>query len=94
LSRISSRHCNCKVGWRCDENAASPVSEQELLGYEPGFDGLPKPDVIGDQQPDTRHAQSASKRFQLVCIDLDAALERSEELTGIGLRRGPPPDCV
>jgi hypothetical protein len=55
---------------------------------------LAEADIVCDEQPDARHAERTCQWLELVGVDLDNALERCEELAGVGLRRGSPSHCV
>ena len=52
----------------------------------PGLDGLPETDIIGDQQVDPGHLESADHGIKLVVFNINAGAERGME--GTDVRRG------
>ena len=77
-----------------DDDASCPVAEQHLLDDEASLDGLAEAHVVGDEQVDARHRESAGYGLELVLLDGDAAAERSLERLGVGAGDGAPADGV
>jgi hypothetical protein len=94
LSSISSRHCSVKISRGHDQHAPRRVAQQELLDDQPRLDRLAEADVVGDQQAHPGHLDRTRERVELVTLDLDAALERCEQLTRVRRRQRPPPDGI
>ena len=46
---------------------------------DPAFDGLPEPDVVGDQQADARHPERLEQRHELVVLRAHCAVERTRQ---------------
>ena len=57
FSAISSCHFSGQPGRAHDHDAAGAVSQQQLLGDQPGLDGLAEADVVGEQQVDPRRVE-------------------------------------
>jgi hypothetical protein len=51
---------------------------------------FPEPDVVRDEQADARHPNRPHERVELVSLDFDPALERREQVFGVGRRGGAP----
>jgi hypothetical protein len=62
-----------------DEDAADPLTGEQLLHHHAGLDRLAEADVVGDEQVHARHAQRPHHRLELEVLDLDRAPEGSLE---------------
>ncbi len=59
-------------------------AKQQFAGNQAGLDGLPQPDIVGDEQVDARQKQCLSERFELVSVEANAGAEGGLEESGIG----------
>ena len=71
-----------------DDDAPCPVPEQHLLHDQAGFDRLAEAHVVGDEQVDPRHGESAGDGFELVLLDRDTGPERGLKRPGVGAGDG------
>ena len=55
-----------------DEHPPCPTASHQLEKDEPGFDGLPEADVIGDEEARARFREEAEHRRELVGLQRDA----------------------
>jgi len=77
-----------------DKDGSRAMADQEFLNDQPCFDGLSKPDVVGDEQVDAGHVDSADQWVELVILDGDAAAKRGLQERAVGVRNRPPPDRI
>ena len=75
---------NLQRGGADNQHTAGAVADDQLLHDQPGFDRLAKAHVVGDQQVDARHLQSAHERVELIVLDLHAAAEGGLEGAHVG----------
>lgn len=67
-----------------DEHAVDALAEHKLLHHQPGLDGLPQADVVGDEQVHPRQLERLLERGELVVEQMNARAERGLEESGVG----------
>ncbi len=77
-------------GLREAPNAPDTALTYEFGQHQAGLDRFAEADVVGDQQVDPRHRQSANHRVELVFVDLDAAAKGGLEGLVVGLGDSAP----
>ena len=55
-----------------DHRSAGPMPQEQLLDHQSGLDGLAEADVVGEQQVGARGTEGATKRLELVGLDVHA----------------------
>ena len=73
-----------------DQDRMHPLAEDQLLGHQPGLDGLPEAHVVGDEQVGARHLDGAHHRIELIVLDGDAGAEGGLERGDVGGGDGAP----
>ena len=86
----SSFHCDRHRRRGCNDDEIDPAPQQQLARDEPRLDGLTEPDIVCNQQIDTRETQRLAQRQKLVGIQPNACPKRRlQQITVGGCRRSP-----
>jgi hypothetical protein len=70
------------------------MPEDQFEGNKARFNRLAKPHVVGDEQADPRHLDSADDWVELVILDIDARAKRGLDIPHVGGGGCPPTDSV
>ena len=77
-----------KRGWANHHRASDPSAAEELAQHQAGFDGLPEPDVIREQQRHPRHLERLQDGVELVGLGGDGALPGGDERRAVAGQSG------
>ena len=73
-----------------NDDPVDAAAQQQFARNEPGFDGLAKPDVVGDEQVNARQSERLAQWVELVGVDADAGAERRLKEIRVGCRHAVP----
>ena len=77
-----------------DQDAPSPVADDQFEGDQARLDGLAEAHVVGDQQVDPRHLDGPDHGVELVVLDVDARAERGLDVLHVGGGGRTPADGI
>lgn len=83
-----------KAGRTDDDRGTGPVSKEQFLDHQAGFDGLTEADVVRKQKVSSWAAERSSQRLELVRLNVGAASEGCLDDMGVSGGDRPPPQGV